>query len=80
MHLRHAPDDERREHGGQEEARDAPECGFRDGDQGAFDVVGFALSDRLQRADVAGDEGEDGDADAALEEDADDGPLEQTGG
>ena len=38
------------------------------------------MTDRLERADIPGDEGEDGDADASLEEDADDGPLQDAGG
>lgn len=35
--------------------------------------------DGLERADVAGDEAEDGDADAALDEDAEVGKLEEDG-
>lgn len=71
------PHDERRHGGRQEEPGYASEGRLRDAAQGALDVAGLGLADGLQGADVARDEGEDGDADAAVDEDADDGPLQQ---
>lgn len=75
VHIRHTPNQERRQHSRQEQTGYATEGTFRDGHQSAFGIVGFALPDGLERAHVASYEGEDGDADAALKEDADNGPL-----
>lgn len=43
-------------------------------------VAGFVQLDGLERADIAGDEGEDGDADAALDENAQIGQLKEAWG
>lgn len=80
MHIRHTPNQERRQHRRQEKSRYSPERTLRNTCQRAFNVAGFRLANGLQGADVAGYEGENGDADAALEEDANDGPLEDPGG
>lgn len=80
MHIRHTPNQERRQHRRQEKSRYSPKRTLRNTYQRAFDVAGFRLANRLQGADVASYEGEDGDADAALEEDADYGPLEDARG
>lgn len=74
------PDEHGGEGGGQEEAGDAAEGGLCDAAEGALDVAHLGLADGLQGAHVARDEGEDGDADAAVQEDADDGPLQDARG
>lgn len=73
------PHDNRGHGGRQKEPGYASEGGLCDAGQGALDVAGVGLADGLQGADVARDEGEDGDADAAVDEDADDGPLQEAG-
>lgn len=76
-HLAHDPRHGRRRRGGEDEARDAPQRRLADAREGRLLVALAAQLDGLQGADVAGDEGEDGHADAALDEDAEVGELEQ---
>ena len=80
VHLRHTPNNKRRQHRRQEQSRYSAERGFCNRNERAFDVAGLSLANGLEGADIPGDEGEDGDSDAALEEDADDGPLQDARG
>lgn len=77
--LAQHPHNTRREGRRQKEAGNPSERRFRDAAQRAVDVALLGLPDRLERAHVARHQGEDGDADAALHEDADYGPLQEVG-
>lgn len=73
------PGEESGKGGGQDETGDAAQGGLAHGAEGGV-VLALAVElDGLEGADVAGDHGEDGDTDAALEEDADEGVLDETG-
>lgn len=78
-HLAHSPYDDGHDGGREEEARNAPEGALAYGGQGILGLAGATLADGLEGAHIAGDEGEDGDADAALGEDAEKGVLEEAG-
>ncbi|KFY20813.1 hypothetical protein V493_07617 [Pseudogymnoascus sp. VKM F-4281 (FW-2241)] len=65
----------RRDRSRQKETRNPTKRRFRDARQRSVNVARPALSDRLERAHVARHQREDGDADAALHEDAHDWPL-----
>ena len=63
--------------GGQDQARGPAQGGAGDGGEGLVLLALAAEARGLEGAHVAGDEGEDGDADAALHQDAEVGPLEE---
>lgn len=79
-HLRHGPGRGRRGRRGEHEPRDAPQRRLADARERRLLVALAAQLDGLQRADVARDEGEDGHADAALDEDPEVGQLEEPRG
>lgn len=68
-HLSHEPRHRRRRGRGEHEARDPPQRRLADGREGRLLVALAAQLDGLQRAHVARHEGEDGHADAALDQD-----------
>jgi hypothetical protein len=65
---------------GQEQAGEAAEGRLGDGDKGGLVLVLAVELEGLEGADVAGDEGEDGHAEAALDEDAQKGQLQHLWG
>lgn len=75
--LTHDEAHQRGSRGGQKEARKPAQRRLADGNQGGLLVPGLVQLHRLERADVASDKGENGDADATLGEDAQVRPLEQ---
>ncbi|KFY88016.1 hypothetical protein V498_06936 [Pseudogymnoascus sp. VKM F-4517 (FW-2822)] len=77
--LAQHPHQERRDRRRQKEAGNTAERRFRNARERAVDVARLGLPDRLERAHVARHQREDGDADAALHEDADYGPLQEVG-
>ncbi len=78
VHLCHNPDQECREGCWEKEARNTAERGFGDTGESPLNVSRLRLADGLQRAHVAGDEGEDCDTQTSLNEDADDWPLQHS--
>ena len=76
VHLCHNEDDESRKHSRQEKTGYTAESGFGDGDECSLNVSSLGHADWLQSADVASHQCEDGDTDTALEEDANDRPLQ----
>lgn len=73
--LADEPDDGGGDGRGQHESGNPPEGALGYGDEGLIGLSGATLADGFQGADVAGDEGEDGHADAALDEHTEEGVL-----
>jgi hypothetical protein len=63
--------------GREEQAGDTPEGALAHRGQGILGLAGATLADGFEGAHIAGDEGEDGDTDAALGEDPEEGVLEE---
>lgn len=66
--------------GGQKQTWEAAEGGLGDGDEGGLVLVLAIQLEGLEGADVAGDESEDGHAQSALDEDTQEGQLQELGG
>lgn len=75
--LGQKPDDSCSKGGRQDQARDSSKGGFANGRKGGFLVALLIQADGLQGADIASDHGEDGDANATLDEDSEEGQLQQ---
>lgn len=74
--LSHDPDDAGRQCRRDYETRDSAQGRFGDGDEGILLVALAGQLDGLEGANIAGDEGEDGDTNAALHQDSEEGKLQ----
>lgn len=78
--LRHDPRDHQGDGGGEDETRRTAEGTLRDGGEGAELVSIAGLLDGLQSTDISGQESEDGDTQATLPGNSENGPLENPRG
>jgi hypothetical protein len=78
--LRKEPGHDEGDGGRHDEAGRPAECRFSKRDQGSGNVARLCLAERLDCADISGEEGKHGDADTSLPWQTEEGKLEELGG